>query len=1099
VEKGERCAGKPNVLPMLIIDRYWYAEKPTSPSKKLSPLPSRHTHAAAFRASPRWRSPSPRRGRGQGQQAEGQASPTPADMREQMSSTSPQFHLTPLMEVQEQMSSSSPQFSPRGRSPELAMAKAGQGLRPQPPAKDADFKRHLDKNSKRYPRPDTDWHWTLRGGGGGREMEWSILSDLDFGKERQRSPTPLPPPKPRLPDVLPGKMGRKLSRKLSRKSGDLLQKRADSSDKDEKAKKGKEGKESKSKSPPRSVSREGVADQIILVPSGAAQKRLKLRKAIRSRLENCHTLESLQEASYQALSVMRKGGPQQALNVGGPVAELVHRALWRCKESGGVLHDVWRSAVQQVVGQEVRRRQDHLYTLHPRNEQGQAMKGSEVSVTKNRRGATVQVKLQEENEADVSITRQAQLMRMNAAQREKRWKGAFGRLSSAFRLRREDIMRALELSGLPYPRRDWAEEVYNSVTTMQSLNSEEYIQFVHGYVARQEEEQRLIFNKFDADKDGSIDTKELATMVKATFSIEPLDHVLEDVIRDVDADGTGTLNLAEFELFMASIVISEGFARSERQELWQVFRQTDKAGIGHIAVEGLCGVLEWLGYRLTSEEVDSISIQVDVDGSGSIDFHEFLVCMRKYREREITSLKEAIEIYDQDNTGTVNQDELEQILRSMGYIPDREAIIDAVKDAKVPSELTLSDLWKFLEVYRAREGLSVSETAEVEQCFHRYDQDGQEEISTLDVGKALRWFGYQVTFDMQQKLISQVDLDCSGRISFKELLKLIRMYWEGELKKMQDAFAFYATQMDGESSGILNATKVEKAFRRIDFIDANRKTPPMPAGLPSVDLHRFMSMGIAFKKAQREIFRENGGFSHDEVVKLQKMFNEFDDDNSDSIGTPELGALIRKLFPIMNKNIRPKLDMLMKEIVQCTGKLNFDDFLRTMRQFYDIQTQERLNKEAELVAETGFTPQEVQGFRELFQKSDENWDQELSLTEVKHMIQNVCPLGDRNEIDLVTMYKEVRNAQAAKQTKFDGNQDNVDFPEFLLLMKKLLDCNFANIQERLKTYDGSKRSAFQAARQPAETSEVQEKPVEETLETRIGGFRNKIAEGLSLF
>lgn len=135
-------------------------------------------------------------------------------------------------------------------------------------------------------------------------MEWSILSDLDFGHRRQRSPSPTP--KPRLPDVL---RPQQLPRKLSESQRSDIFEKHDRAKKRKEGKKGRQGSED-SKSPPRSLSREGAADQIILVPSGAAQKRLKLRKAMRSRLANCHSIESLQEASNQALSVMRKAGGQ---------------------------------------------------------------------------------------------------------------------------------------------------------------------------------------------------------------------------------------------------------------------------------------------------------------------------------------------------------------------------------------------------------------------------------------------------------------------------------------------------------------------------------------------------------------------------------------------------------------------------------------------------------------------------------------------------------------------------------------------------------------------------------------------------------------------
>jgi len=234
----------------------------------------------------------------------------------------------------------------------------------------------------------------------------------------------------------------------------------------------------------------------------------------------------------------------------------------------------------------------------------------------------------------------------------------------------------------------------------------------------------------------------------------------------------------------------------------------------------------------------------------------------------------------------------------------------------------------------------------------------------------------------------------------------------------------------------------------------------------------FVQVGVRFKKEQRDLFRKNAGYTTEEVARIRKLFNKYDSDRSDNIGTSELGGLIRHIFPVMNKSIRSQLDLLMKEIDADgpgMGQLAFDDFLRTMRQFHDIQNQERIDKMERLVSETGFNPTEVQGFRELFLLTDVDHDGELSESEVRHMIQKVCPLGDRNGTELHRLFVSVREQVTKEQgQKLEGSKDSVDFPEFLLLMRTLLDQNFANIQARLAmTGDGngnSKGSAEAAAK-----------------------------------
>lgn len=724
---------------------------------------------------------------------------------------------------------------------------------------------------------------------------------------------------------------------------------------------------------------------------------------------------------------------------------LLKDAIWDFEP--GVLHHVWRAAVQQAVDQELNMRKQRIAAE-------ESMRKGTKDESADEGDADGDQVTEESVQADRRSTLKYSDMAETAEKKgknEKIWRAAFGRLSSNFRCRQGDMVKVLELSGIRDPNQQWADEVFGRITKMNQVTVDEYIKFVYAYLDRQQLEYSNIFRSFDADNSGTIDIPELETVL-AAFGMEPLPHVLKEVINDVDSDGSGLLSLNEFFNLLECLYECEGFSRQERIHLSDLFKRFDSNGNGYIPTEGLHGLLGWLGYHLAAEEARDIAGQVDVDGSGNIDFQEVLVCMRKVRDMEIKSLKAAIVEFDQDKSGSLSSEELEPLLMSLGYIPDRAAVIEAATDAGVNlNEMRLNDLWQFLQVYRQREGLSRDECAEVEAAFERYDPEQKGEISTVDLGKALRWFGYQVSFTVQQSLIEEVDIDRSGKLDQQELRKLIRMYWEKELKRMQSAFN---NQCKDSKSKVLTLAQAEKAFRRIDFVDSQQKTPvienPDPDG---IDSSMFISVGIGYKKQLRAWYRQNGGYTPAEVEKMKLLFNQYDEDRSDSIATNELGALIRQIFPVMNQSIRAKLDLLMKEIDADgpgIGQLCFEDFLRTMRQFHDIQNQERIDKEVKAVASTGFSPTEVQGFRDLYMSCDSNGDNQMHLPEVKNMLQNVCPLGDKNAAELAAMFRQVRDEVDQQQgTKLEGSSDAVDFPEFMLLMRKLLDANFANIQERL--------------------------------------------------
>ncbi|KAG7160890.1 Troponin C-like 5 [Homarus americanus] len=63
------------------------------------------------------------------------------------------------------------------------------------------------------------------------------------------------------------------------------------------------------------------------------------------------------------------------------------------------------------------------------------------------------------------------------------------------------------------------------------------------------------------------------------------------------------------------------------EELKEAFRMYDKEGNGYITTQTLKEILKELDNKLTSEDLDGIIEEVDEDGSGTVDFDEFMEMM----------------------------------------------------------------------------------------------------------------------------------------------------------------------------------------------------------------------------------------------------------------------------------------------------------------------------------------------------------------------------------------------------------------------------------------------------------------------------------------
>ncbi|KAL3634483.1 Calmodulin-3 [Castilleja foliolosa] len=142
------------------------------------------------------------------------------------------------------------------------------------------------------------------------------------------------------------------------------------------------------------------------------------------------------------------------------------------------------------------------------------------------------------------------------------------------------------------------------------LNEEQIVQFQEA------------FSLFDKDGDGCITIEELGRVIRS-LDQNPSEEELQDMINEVDSDGNGTIEFAEFLNLMAN-KIKESDAEEELKEAFKVF---DKDQNGYISATELRHVMIHLGEKLTDEEVAHMISEADLDGDGQINFDEFVRIM----------------------------------------------------------------------------------------------------------------------------------------------------------------------------------------------------------------------------------------------------------------------------------------------------------------------------------------------------------------------------------------------------------------------------------------------------------------------------------------
>jgi calmodulin len=130
------------------------------------------------------------------------------------------------------------------------------------------------------------------------------------------------------------------------------------------------------------------------------------------------------------------------------------------------------------------------------------------------------------------------------------------------------------------------------------------------------------FSLFDRDSDGHITTKELGTVMRS-LGQNPDERELQDLINDIDADGNGHIDFPEFLSLMAKKMKDT----DTEEELIEAFKVFDTEGNGVISAMRLRELMETLGTKLPSSEVDEMIQEADINRDGRINYVDLVRLM----------------------------------------------------------------------------------------------------------------------------------------------------------------------------------------------------------------------------------------------------------------------------------------------------------------------------------------------------------------------------------------------------------------------------------------------------------------------------------------
>lgn len=490
-----------------------------------------------------------------------------------------------------------------------------------------------------------------------------------------------------------------------------------------------------------------------------------------------------------------------------------------------------------------------------------------------------------------------------------------------------------------------------------------------------------------------------------------------------------------------------GFTRTDRVYLEDLFAKFDLDGSGVLSTEELRRIIRYQGYEIGDDVFADLVAAVDTDKSGEIDMAEFLPAMRIFSEIKASTVKA---IFNNHRSGEVIfKGDLFACIKEVGYHPTLQSVEEALAhvDREQRGEIRYGGFLELLDFLRKTEGFTQAEIAEFKEHFVKFDKDGSGEIATEEMGPLLRYLGYPTSTHLLQGLVSDVDVDASGEIDFVEFLKLLRKFRNRELQLLETNFERYGDRDAKPGHVLISPEYLRGVFFELGW-DVNAQfLEQCHAGLldPLSELltyEAYMTAVRRYRDLELVEFRRCAGFAPDVVEAYLAVFQEHDTSGDGQLTVAELLPVLAALGKTPTTVIQQQqLGLAIKEVDEDeSGEIDFEEFLQLMRKFLDDSVAAQIRKEKDCYERCGFTAEEIEQWRQVFVQFDEDESGEIDEMEGKQLL---------TRLGLNLNMRAMHNQYRELFEDADEDQNHLlDFPEFLLLMRDLVDIDFGGVSTK---------------------------------------------------
>ncbi|KAJ9582350.1 hypothetical protein L9F63_003310, partial [Diploptera punctata] len=138
---------------------------------------------------------------------------------------------------------------------------------------------------------------------------------------------------------------------------------------------------------------------------------------------------------------------------------------------------------------------------------------------------------------------------------------------------------------------------------------------------------------------------------------------------------------------------------------------------------------------------------------------------------QMKEFREAFRLFDKDGDGSITQEELGRVMRSLGQFAREEELQQMLHEVDIDGDGNVS-FEEFVEIV-SNMGAATDRTADQEEkelrdAFRVFDKHNRGYISASDLRAVLQCLGEDLSEEEIEDMIKEVDVDGDGRIDFYE-------------------------------------------------------------------------------------------------------------------------------------------------------------------------------------------------------------------------------------------------------------------------------------------------------------------------------------------